>query len=89
MTPVPAWPEPAPAPVDWLSHSTWARIRRCGLRAAFARDDRTNIWDRPGPAAALGTLRHRLAEEAATLDAGTLNLPADEWVRRRFDELPT
>lgn len=82
-----SWPAPEMQAIDWLSYSAWLSLRRCGLRAAFARDQGMRGWDRVGPATALGRVRHKLVEDVHRGLSDMSDLPAAEWVRSRFDEL--
>lgn len=74
-------------PIDLLSLSDWQIGEACLLRLAFRRDPAQSRWDRTTPARALGSVRHRLEEEVAKGRADASPLPAEIWVRRRWDDL--
>lgn len=73
--------------IDWLSYSGLAKLRRCALSAAFARDSATKHWSRSSPGSCLGTARHQIVEEITLgLERG-LDAPSAEWISKRFDYL--
>ena len=56
--------EPQIGYVEWLSYSAWKAGETCHWRFAYARDSRFDSLRRPNQYSLLGTVRHKLEEEA-------------------------
>ena len=79
------WPEPDPAPLDWLYPTSAEAMRVCARRLAYQRDTKIRGWARGGIRSSLGIVAHAMTElvlsGAAPLEGRR------SWLESKWNEL--